>query len=125
MLESDKIMFQVYREGSYNRKYRVVYFTELHDHNREIEINRALAGEAFFEGFIRNFKKDQAKQIIENTSVLFMGQKATQWISASASRHHFHTSSFYRKSVRTGSFKQPLELLHKSSMAILKTSWLY
>lgn len=66
MLETDKIMFQVYREAGYNRKYRVVYFTELHDHNRETEINRALAGEAFFEGFIRNFKKDQAKQIIEN-----------------------------------------------------------
>ncbi len=66
MLESDKIMFQVYREAGYNRKYRVVYFTELHDHNRETEINRALAGEAFLDGFIRNFKKDQAKQIIEN-----------------------------------------------------------
>jgi hypothetical protein len=66
MLESDKIMFQVYREAGYNRKYRVVYFTELHDHNRETEINRAVAGKTFFEGFIRNFKKDQAKQIIEN-----------------------------------------------------------
>jgi hypothetical protein len=66
MLESDKIMFQIYREGGYNRKYKVVYFTELHDFNREAEINRALAGEAFYDGFIRNFKKEQAKKIIEN-----------------------------------------------------------
>jgi hypothetical protein len=66
MLESDKIMFQVYRESGYNQKYKVVYFTELHDHNREAEINRALAGEPFYDGFIRNFRKDQAKQIIEN-----------------------------------------------------------
>ncbi len=60
-------MFQIYREGSYNQRYKVVYFTELHDHNREIEINRALAGEAFYDGFIHNFRKDQAKQVIENT----------------------------------------------------------
>ena len=66
MLESDKIMFQIYREGGYNWRYKVVYFTELHDFNREAEINRALAGEAFYDGFIRNFKKDQAKKIIEN-----------------------------------------------------------
>ena len=65
MFESDKIMFQIYREAGYNLRYKVVYFTELHDHNRETEINRALAGEAFYDGFIRNFKKEQAKKIIE------------------------------------------------------------
>src|SRR5215470_6373934 len=65
MFESDKIMFQIYREAGYSLRYKVVYFTELHDYNRETEINRALAGEAFYDGFIRNFKKDQAKKIIE------------------------------------------------------------
>ena len=43
----------------------MVYFTELQDHNKESEINRALAGEHFFDGFIRNHKKDEAKGIIE------------------------------------------------------------
>src|SRR5215831_4921547 len=66
MFESDKIMFQIYREAGYNLRYKVVYFTELHDYNRETEINRALAGEPFYDGFIRNFKKDQAKKIIES-----------------------------------------------------------
>ena len=66
MFESDKLMFQIYREASYNQRYKVVYFTELHDYNREVEINRALAGEPFYDGFIRNFKKDQAKKIIED-----------------------------------------------------------
>ena len=66
MFESDKIMFQIYREEGYNQRYKVVYFTELHDYNRETEINRALAGESFYDGFIRNFKKDQAKRIIED-----------------------------------------------------------
>ena len=45
--ESDKIMFEVYKEATYSGKYRVVYFTELQDHNKEAEINRAMAGEHF------------------------------------------------------------------------------
>lgn len=65
MMESDKVMFEIYRETSYNRKYQVVYFTELNEHNKEYEINRALSGEHFYDGFIRNFRKDEAKGIIE------------------------------------------------------------
>ena len=64
-LESDKIMFEVYRETTYQGRYKVIYFTELQDHNKEYEINRAMAGEHFFDGFIRNFKKDQAKDAID------------------------------------------------------------
>ena len=61
---TDKIMFEIYREASYGRRYRVVYFTELNDHNRETEINRALAGEHFYDGFIGSFRKEEAKKII-------------------------------------------------------------
>jgi hypothetical protein len=64
LFESDKIMFEIYRETEYTGQYRVVYFTELQDHNKETEINRALAGEHFFDGFIRNYGKDEAKRII-------------------------------------------------------------
>jgi hypothetical protein len=63
--EADKVMFEIYRETEYNGRYRVVYFTELHDHNKETEINHALAGEHFYDGFIRNWRKDEAKSIIE------------------------------------------------------------
>jgi len=63
--ESDKIMFEVYKEATYSGRYRVVYFTELQDHNKEAEINRAMAGEHFFDGFIRAYRKDQAKETIE------------------------------------------------------------
>lgn len=63
--EADKVMFEIYRETGYGRRYRVVYFTELQDHNKESEINRALAGEHFYDGFIRNFRKDQAKAILD------------------------------------------------------------
>ncbi len=66
MMESDKVMFEIYREPSFNRKYQVVYFTELNEHNKEYEINRALSGEHFYDGFIRNFRKDDAKHIIDD-----------------------------------------------------------
>ena len=62
--ESDKIMFEIYRESTYSGQYRVVYFTELQDHNKEAEINRAMAGEHVFDGFIRTYKRDQAKETI-------------------------------------------------------------
>ncbi|MBZ5726082.1 MAG: hypothetical protein LAP87_13910 [Acidobacteriia bacterium] len=64
LFESDKVMFEIYRETGYTGKYRVVYFTELQDHNKETEINHALAGEHFYDGFIKNFGKDEAKEII-------------------------------------------------------------
>lgn len=64
-LASDRIMFEIYREATYSGRYRVVYFTELNDHNRETEINRALAGDHFCDGFIRSFRQEEAKKIIE------------------------------------------------------------
>jgi hypothetical protein len=64
--ESEKTMFEIYRESTYTGKYRVVYFTELQDHNKETEINRAMAGEHFYDGFIRNLEKDAAKEIINS-----------------------------------------------------------
>ena len=65
LFESDKVMFEIYRETEYTGQYRVVYFTELGDHNKETEINHALAGEHFFDGFIKNHRKDEAKEIID------------------------------------------------------------
>lgn len=62
--ESDKVMFEIYREP-YQGRFRVVYFTELQDHNKETEINRAMAGDHFYDGFIRNYRKDQAKETID------------------------------------------------------------
>jgi hypothetical protein len=63
--ESDKVMFEIYRETEYTGKFRVVYFTELQDHNKESEINHALAGEHFYDGFLKSYRKDEAKQIID------------------------------------------------------------
>jgi hypothetical protein len=66
LFPSDKVMFEVYRETGYTRQYRVVYFTELNDHNKESEINHAMAGEHFLDGFLKNYGKEEAKQIIDS-----------------------------------------------------------
>ncbi len=66
LFESDKVMFEIYRETEYTGRYRVVYFTELQDHNKETEINHAMAGKHFYDGFIKNFRKEEAKEIIDH-----------------------------------------------------------
>jgi hypothetical protein len=66
LFESDKVMFEIYRESQYSGQYRVVYFTELQEHNKETEINHALAGEHYFDGFIKSSGKDEAKEIIQS-----------------------------------------------------------
>ncbi len=63
--ESEKIMFEIYKETTYGGKFHVVYFTELQDHNKEQEINRAMAGDHIFDGFIRVYRKEQAKAAID------------------------------------------------------------
>lgn len=59
---SDRTMFEIYREADYGRQYRVVYFTELDEHNKEREINRAMAGEHFFDGFLGDGRKEEGKR---------------------------------------------------------------
>lgn len=63
--ESDKTMFEIYREKEFNKKFRVVYYTELTEHNKETEINRALNGETIFDGFIKDNSKEQGKILIK------------------------------------------------------------
>ncbi len=62
---SDKIMFEIFREAGYDRQFRVVFFTELDEHNKEREINRALTGEHLFDGFIAELHKDEGKRRID------------------------------------------------------------
>ncbi len=63
--ESDKTMFEIYREKEFNKKFRVVYYTELTEHNKETEINRALNGETIFDGFIKDISKERGKILIK------------------------------------------------------------
>lgn len=61
---SEKTMFEIYREAEYNKRYRVIFYTELSEHNKEYEINRAMAGEQYLDGFISDREKEPAKQVI-------------------------------------------------------------
>lgn len=62
--EADKVMFEIYREAGYDRAYRVVYFTELSERNRDQEISRAMAGEHLADGYIDARRLDEAKATI-------------------------------------------------------------
>jgi hypothetical protein len=62
--ESEKTMFEIYRDPTWSGKYRVVYFTELNDNNREKEFNHAMRGEHFIDGYLRNYGKEEAKGVI-------------------------------------------------------------
>jgi hypothetical protein len=62
-IESQKIMFEIYREPSGGR-FRAVYFTELDEHNKEKEINDAMRGDHIFDGFLRNLTKEEGKRAV-------------------------------------------------------------
>ena len=62
----DKTMFEIYREGDFNRRFRVVYFTELGNKTRESEINKAMLGDHIYDGFLSGWRKDEAKSKIED-----------------------------------------------------------
>lgn len=64
MFVHEKVMFEIYREAGYDRRYRVVYFTELDEHNKDAEIARAVAGEHFYDGFLKSGALPDGKKLI-------------------------------------------------------------
>jgi hypothetical protein len=63
--DEKRIMFEIYREAADHGRYRVVYFTELGEHERESEISNAARGDHIFDGFILSRERWQAKQAVE------------------------------------------------------------
>jgi len=57
-------MFEIYREASYDRRFRVVYFAELDEHTKDLEIARATAGEHYYDGFLRTASAPEAKRVL-------------------------------------------------------------
>jgi hypothetical protein len=64
MLDEKRIMFEIYRETADDGRYRVVYFTELGEHERETEIGNAARGDHVFDGFILSRERSQAKAAV-------------------------------------------------------------
>ena len=63
--DSKKVMFEIYREADFGGRYKVVYFTELGEHDKEKEIEGAMRGEHVFDGFLLHRERNQAKQILD------------------------------------------------------------
>ncbi len=63
-IDSKKLMFEIYRDPNLDQGYRVVYFTELGEHEREEEIGNAMRGEHVFDGFIFHRQRREANECI-------------------------------------------------------------
>ncbi len=63
--DTKKVMFEIYREADYSGKYKVVYFTELGEHDKETEIQDAMRGEHVYDGFLLHRERNQAKQVVD------------------------------------------------------------
>jgi hypothetical protein len=65
-IDTKKLMFEIYRDQMLDGDYRVVYFTELGEHDKEEEIGNALRGEHFYDGFILHRRRQEAKETIND-----------------------------------------------------------
>jgi hypothetical protein len=63
--DTKKVMFEIYREPDLSGRYKVVYFTELGEHDKETEIADAMRGEHIYDGFLLHRERNQAKQIVD------------------------------------------------------------
>lgn len=63
--DTKKVMFEIYRETGFSGRYKVVYFTELGEHDKETEIADAMRGEHIFDGFLLHRDRSQAKQVVD------------------------------------------------------------
>lgn len=61
----DRVMYEIYREEGYGQKARVVYYTLLEEHQRDIEITRAMAGKHIYDGFFPAHRQADAQQAID------------------------------------------------------------
>ena len=63
--DTKKVMFEIYREAAFSGHYKVVYFTELGEHDKETEIADAMRGEHIFGGFLLHRERNEAKQVVD------------------------------------------------------------
>ncbi len=64
--DTKKVMFEIYREADFGGRFKVVYFTELGEHDKEKEIDNAMRGEHIFDGFLLHRERNEAKQIVDD-----------------------------------------------------------
>jgi hypothetical protein len=62
--DTKKVMFEIYRDTALTGQYKVVYFTELGEHDKNTEIDNAARGEHIFDGFLLHRERQEAKQAV-------------------------------------------------------------
>ena len=63
--DTKKVMFEIYRDSAVTGQYKVVYFTELGEHDKDIEIADAMRGEHIFDGFLLHRERQEGKQVVD------------------------------------------------------------
>ena len=63
--DTKKVMFEIYRDTSLTGQYKVVYFTELGEHDKDLEIADAMRGEHMFDGFLLHRERQEGKQVVD------------------------------------------------------------
>jgi hypothetical protein len=58
-------MFEIYLDTTYTQKHEAVYFTELGEAQKDPAITRAVNGKHVFDGFITEWRSDDAKALIK------------------------------------------------------------
>ncbi len=61
---TDKVLFEIVRDDQAATPYQVVYYTELNEKERDEAIDRAMASEPIFNGFIDAARLELAKRAI-------------------------------------------------------------
>ena len=63
--DTKKVMFEIFREAGLNGRFKVVYFTELGEHDKEVEIADAMRGDHIYDGFLLHRERNQAKHVVD------------------------------------------------------------
>lgn len=63
--DTKKVMFEIYRDTSLTGQYKVVYFTELGEHDKDTEIADAMRGEHVYDGFLLHRERQEGKQVVD------------------------------------------------------------
>ena len=58
-----KIMFEIYLDTTYTQKHEATYYTELGEAQKGPAITRAVAGTHVYDGFINEWRSDEAKAL--------------------------------------------------------------
>jgi hypothetical protein len=67
-MDTKKIMFEIFRER-HDGGYRVVYYTELGEHQKDYALAEAMNGEYVYSGYILHRDRDRAKSAVDELLV--------------------------------------------------------